>query len=96
MQIVYYTFIFCSVTLCLYTSINTLLVTKFISSLPTITKEKYKPVSRISIIMLLISLGLLGVGFIVHHILFKTLISMITIFLNLFNISEASVIKKYV
>ena len=96
MNIAYYIILACSIVFYLYTIINVRLTVKFINSLSTIMKDKYYSLARSSKIIVITSLILMLISYIVPQFLFKSLIVIISMFLNSFNISEMYVLRKYI
>lgn len=96
MSTMYYILLICSVIFLLYTGINVLLTVKFVNSLSTLMKKKYYSLARYSTIIFFSSVGLLLFNILVPQYLFKSLILIISMFLNSFNISEMNVLKKYI
>lgn len=96
MNIAYYIILACSIVFYLYTIINVRLTVKFINSLSTIMKDKYYSLGRSSKLILIFSSIFILINFIVPQYLFKSLLLIISMFLNSFNISEMYVLRKYI
>lgn len=79
----------------LYTLVHVILVVKFINSLSTILKNKYMSLSRSSIIIIVVSTILLLLSLCGLDYLFKLLLLILSMFLNIFNLSEIFVLKQY-
>ena len=96
MVAVYYTLLVCSIIFYTYTAINVILTVKFVDSLSTIMKDKYYSLGRSSKLILIFSSIFILINFIVPQYLFKSLLLIISMFLNSFNISEMYVLRKYI
>lgn len=96
MNVIYYTILACSIIFYLYTSINVMLIIKFVNSLSTIMKKKYSSLARASKIVIIVSLIFLLINFFIPQYLFKSLLLIISMFLNTYIISETYILRQYI
>lgn len=96
MNVIYYIILACSIIFYLYTSINVILIVKFANSLSTIMKKKYSSLARSSKIVIVVSLFFLLINFFIPQYLFKSLLLIISMFLNTYIISETYILRQYI
>lgn len=96
MNVIYYIILACSIIFYLYTSINVMLIVKFVNSLSTIMKKKYSSLARSSKIVIVVSLFFLLINFFIPQYLFKSLLLIISMFLNTYIISETYILRQYI
>lgn len=95
MNNVYYGVLGVSSLFFIYAFINVLLTFKFVKSLSTIMKSKYISLTKTSIVVLVFSLLFILGSLAISEYLFKSLLLIISMFLNVYNLSEIFVLKKY-
>lgn len=96
MSIIYYGTLIASILFLLYTSINVLLIVKFINHLSPIMKNKYSLLAKTSKKVILFSFICFTANFFIPVTLFKCFLLIIGIFLNCYIISETSILKSYI
>lgn len=93
---VYYILLTISISFLIYTLINLVLSVKFINSLSLMLKEKYLNEIKTPKIVFIVSFILLLINFVVPVKIIKFLLLVVTMFLNVYSLSEISFFKEYI
>ena len=96
MDKVYYILLAISISFLIYTLISLVLSVKFINSLSLMLKEKYLNEIKTPKMVFIVSFILFLVNFIVPIKIVKFLLLVVTMFLNVYSLSEMAFFRDYI